>query len=382
MTAKELREKYIRFFKEHNHAEISGKSLIPENDPTVLFTTAGMHPLVPYIIGEEHPAGTRLTNVQKCIRTGDIEEVGDSSHLTFFEMLGNWSLGDYFKEEAISMSWEFLTGKDYLGLDPSKLAITVFEGDEDAPRDEESAGLWKKLGIPEDRIFYLPKSDNWWGPAGETGPCGPDTEMFVDTGIPGDENSRPGVSDGKWLEIWNDVFMQYRKTADGKFEPMERKCVDTGMGVERTITVLQGKKSVYETELFTPIIAKIEELSGKSYGGTESDDDRSVRIISDHVRTASFILGDDAAVSPSNVGAGYILRRLIRRALLHGRKLGMDKAFMAELSSVVIDIYREFYPNWKTAGNPSRKNWSWKRKNSSKPCNTVSTSSKRCCPIC
>jgi alanyl-tRNA synthetase len=344
MTAKELREKYIRFFKEHNHAEISGKSLIPENDPTVLFTTAGMHPLVPYIIGEEHPAGTRLTNVQKCIRTGDIEEVGDSSHLTFFEMLGNWSLGDYFKEEAISMSWEFLTGKDYLGLDPSKLAITVFEGDEDAPRDEESAGLWKKLGIPEDRIFYLPKSDNWWGPAGETGPCGPDTEMFVDTGIPGDENSRPGVSDGKWLEIWNDVFMQYRKTADGKFEPMERKCVDTGMGVERTITVLQGKKSVYETELFTPIIAKIEELSGKSYGGTESDDDRSVRIISDHVRTASFILGDDAAVSPSNVGAGYILRRLIRRALLHGRKLGMDKAFMAELSSVVIDIYREFYP--------------------------------------
>jgi alanyl-tRNA synthetase len=344
MTAKELREKYIRFFKHHNHAEISGKSLIPENDPTVLFTTAGMHPLVPYILGEEHPAGTRLVNVQKCIRTGDIDEVGDSSHLTFFEMLGNWSLGDYFKDEAISMSWEFLTGKDYLGIDPSKLAVTVFAGDDDAPRDEQSAELWKKLGISEDRIFFLPKEDNWWGPPGQTGPCGPDTEMFIDTGVPGDENSRPGVSDGKWLEIWNDVFMQYRKTEEGAFVPMERKCVDTGMGVERTITVLQGKKSVYETELFTPIIAKIEELSGKSYGGTESDEDRSVRIISDHVRTATFILGDDAAVTPSNVGQGYILRRLIRRALLHGRKLGLEKAFMAELSSVVIGIYSAFYP--------------------------------------
>ncbi len=344
MTAKELRQKYIQFFKDHNHAEISGKSLVPENDPTVLFTTAGMHPLVPYILGEEHPAGSRLTDIQKCIRTGDIDEVGDSSHLTFFEMLGNWSLGDYFKEEAISMSWEFLTSKKYLGLDPSKLAVTVFQGDDDAPRDEESATLWKKLGVPEDRIFYLPKSDNWWGPPGQTGPCGPDTEMFIDTGIPGDENSRPGVSDGKWLEIWNDVFMQYRKNEDGSFEPMERKCVDTGMGVERTIAVLQGKQSVYQTELFTPIIAKIEELSGLSYGHSESDVDRSVRIITDHVRTATFILGDDAAVSPSNLGQGYILRRLIRRALLHGRKLGMEKAFLSELSSVVIRVYREFYP--------------------------------------
>lgn len=346
MTAKELREKYINFFKEHNHTEISGKSLIPENDPTVLFTTAGMHPLVPFILGEEHPAGNRLTNVQKCIRTGDIDEVGDSSHLTFFEMLGNWSLGDYFKGEAISMSWEFLTDEKWLGINPEKLAVTVFAGDDDAPRDSESAELWKKLGIPEERIYFLSKEDNWWGPPGKTGPCGPDSEMFIDTGIPGDGNSRPGVSDGKWLEIWNDVFMQYRKTEEGTYEPMERKCVDTGMGVERTITILQGKKSVYDTELFTPIIAKIEELSGKHYTGSENENDRSIRIISDHVRTASFILGDDSAVSPSNVGQGYILRRLIRRAIRHGLKLGLDRAFMAELSAVVIDVYKEFYPEF------------------------------------
>lgn len=344
MTAKELKQKYIEFFKSKNHAEISGKSLIPENDPTVLFTTAGMHPLVPYILGEEHPAGTRLVNVQKCIRTGDIDEVGDSSHLTFFEMLGNWSLGDYFKEEAISMSWEFLTSPQWLGIDPGQLAVTVFQGDDDSPRDDTSAELWKKLGIPEDRIYYLPKEDNWWGPPGKTGPCGPDTEMFIDTGIPGTEKSRPGVSDGKWLEIWNDVFMQYRKNEDESFENMDRKCVDTGMGVERTVAILQGKKSVYETELFQPIISAIEELSGRSYTSSENDDDRSIRVISDHVRTATFILGDDAAVSPSNLGQGYILRRLIRRAIRHGMKLGLEKAFMAELSSVVIDVYMDFYP--------------------------------------
>ncbi|AHC14453.1 alanine--tRNA ligase [Salinispira pacifica] len=344
MTAKELKQKYIEFFTSKNHTEISGKSLIPENDPTVLFTTAGMHPLVPYILGEEHPGGTRLVNVQKCIRTGDIDEVGDSSHLTFFEMLGNWSLGDYFKEEAISMSWEFLTSPRWLGIDPGQLAVTVFQGDDDSPRDETSAALWKKLGIPEDRIYYLPKEDNWWGPPGQTGPCGPDTEMFIDTGIPGTEKSRPGISDGKWLEIWNDVFMQYRKTEDGSFENMDRKCVDTGMGVERTVAILQGKKSVYETELFQPIIAAIEKLSGRSYASSEDEGDRSIRVITDHVRTATFILGDDAAVSPSNLGQGYILRRLIRRAIRHGMKLGLEKAFMAELSSIVIDVYKDFYP--------------------------------------
>ena len=342
MTAKELRKKYIEFFVSKNHAEISGKSLIPENDPTVLFTTAGMHPLVPYILGQDHPAGTRLVNVQKCIRTGDIEEVGDSSHLTFFEMLGNWSLGDYFKDEAIAMSWEFLTSPQWLGIDPSKLAVTCFEGDHEVPRDTISAEKWKSLGVPEDRIFFLPRKDNWWGPPGATGPCGPDTEMFIDTGIPGTEQSRPGVSDGKWLEIWNDVFMGYRKNADGTYTEMERKCVDTGMGIERTITILQGKKSVYETELFTPILAKIAELSGKTYG-SDSQLDGSFRIIADHVRTATFLLGDETGVLPSNVGQGYILRRLIRRASRHARKLGAEGNFLAHVSEVVINEYADVY---------------------------------------
>ena len=343
MTARELRQKYIAFFVEYGHGEISGKSLIPENDPTVLFTTAGMHPLVPYILGEEHPAGTRLVNVQKCIRTGDIDEVGDSSHLTFFEMLGNWSLGDYFKDEAIRMSWEFLTDERWLGIDPQNLAVTVFAGDDDVPQDSESAELWQQMGIPAKRIWFLPKTDNWWGPAGQTGPCGPDTEIFMDTGIAGTKESRPGVSDGKWLEIWNNVFMQYRKTADGSFEPLVPTCVDTGMGLERTITILQGKQSVYETELFQPIIKKIEELSGIVYENSDCENDRSIRIIADHIRTACFILGDEQTVSPSNLGQGYILRRLIRRAIRHGLKLGLQNAFLAELSIVTITTYADIY---------------------------------------
>ncbi len=342
MKANELRKKYIEFFVSKKHTEISGKSLIPENDPTVLFTTAGMHPLVPYILGQDHPAGTRLVNVQKCIRTGDIEEVGDSSHLTFFEMLGNWSLGDYFKDEAIAMSWEFLTSPQWLGIDPSKLAVTCFEGDDEVPRDDISAAAWRKLGVPEDRIFFLPRKDNWWGPPGATGPCGPDTEMFIDTGIPGTAESRPGVSDGKWLEIWNDVFMGYRKNADGTYTELERKCVDTGMGIERTITILQGKKSVYETELFTPILNKIGDLSGKAYGKDE-DLDRSFRIIADHTRTATFILGDETGVLPSNVGQGYILRRLIRRASRHARKLGVEGNFLPHISRVIIQEYSPVY---------------------------------------
>lgn len=324
---------------------ISGKPLIPENDPTVLFTTAGMHPLVPYILGQEHPAGNRLVNYQKCIRTGDIDAVGDSSHLTFFEMLGNWSLGDYFKEGAIRMSYEFLTSPEWLGISPDKISVTVFEGDDDVPRDEESAAAWRSVGIPEDRIYYLPRSDNWWGPAGETGPCGPDSEMFIDTGKEAcGPECRPGCSCGKYFEVWNDVFMQYNKQADGSFVPLERKCVDTGMGLERTTAILQGKKSVYDIEMFSPIIAGIEKISGVKYTGGDTGTDSSIRIIADHIKTSVFILGDEQSVKPSNLGQGYILRRLIRRAVRHGRKLGVDRHFMAELAETVLGIYSEPYP--------------------------------------
>jgi alanyl-tRNA synthetase len=345
MTAEELRRKYIEFFKQKGHALISGKPLIPENDPTVLFTTAGMHPLVPYILGQEHPAGNRLVNYQKCIRTGDIDAVGDSSHLTFFEMLGNWSLGDYFKEGAIRMSYEFLTSPEWLGISPDKISVTVFEGDDDVPRDEESAAAWRSVGIPEDRIYYLPRSDNWWGPAGETGPCGPDSEMFIDTGKEAcGPECRPGCSCGKYFEVWNDVFMQYNKQADGSFVPLERKCVDTGMGLERTTAILQGKKSVYDIEMFSPIIAGIEKISGVKYTGGDTGTDSSIRIIADHIKTSVFILGDEQSVKPSNLGQGYILRRLIRRAVRHGRKLGVDRHFMAELAHTVLGIYSEPYP--------------------------------------
>lgn len=345
MTPNELRKKYIEFFVSKGHKQIPGSSLIPENDPTVLFTTAGMHPLVPYLLGETHPSGNRLTDYQKCIRTGDIDAVGDALHLTCFEMLGNWSLGDYFKEEAIRMSFEFLTSPQWLGFDPQKLSVTVFAGDEDAPRDEQSAAVWRSLGIPEERIYFLPKEDNWWGPAGETGPCGPDSEMFIDTGKePCGENCRPGgCSCGRFFEIWNDVFMQYNKQKDGSFQPLSRKCVDTGMGIERTITMMQGKKSVYETEIFQPILKKLCELTSASYGSDE-DVDVSLRIIADHIRTASFILGDDRGVKPSNVGQGYILRRLIRRAVRHGRKLGLNENFLTVPAEIVIDMYKEPYP--------------------------------------
>ena len=343
MTANELRSKYIEFFKSKNHAEISGQSLIPENDPSVLFTTAGMHPLVPYLLGEKHPAGTRLTDYQKCIRTGDIDEVGDPSHLTCFEMLGNWSLGDYFKKESIAFSYEFLTSKDWLGLDPKKLSVTVFAGDENAPRDEDAANYWKENGMPEDKIAYLPASDNWWA-AGPTGPCGPDTEIFywVGEGLP-PQGSNKGTDSANWMEIWNNVFMQFNRKDEKTLVPLPKQNVDTGMGLERTNCILQGKTSVYLTEVFEPIIKKIEELSSYKYGSDE-EKDKSVRIIADHSRAATFILGDQRGVTPSNLGAGYVLRRLIRRAVRHGMKLGIEKAFLAQIAEAVVNNFKNAYP--------------------------------------
>ena len=344
MTSNELRTKYIDFFKSKGHAEISGQSLIPENDPSVLFTTAGMHPLVPYLLGEKHPAGTRLTDYQKCVRTGDIDEVGDPSHLTCFEMLGNWSLGDYFKKESIAFSYEFLTSKDWLALDPRKISVTVFAGDENAPRDEDAANFWKAVGMPEDKIAYLPASDNWWA-AGPTGPCGPDTEIFywVGEGLP-PAGSNKGTDSANWMEIWNNVFMQFNRVDEKTLVPLPKQNVDTGMGLERTNCILQGKTSVYLTEVFQPIIQKIGELAGGYVYGTDEEKDKSVRIIADHSRSSVFILGDQKGVTPDRVGAGYVLRRLIRRAVRHGMKLGIDKDFMAEVAAVVVENFKNAYP--------------------------------------
>ncbi|MBI4232332.1 alanine--tRNA ligase [Candidatus Peregrinibacteria bacterium] len=345
MKAEELRKLYVDFFvKKHDHAEIKGASLIPDNDPTVLFTTAGMHPLVPYLMGEKHPSGTRLVDVQKCIRTGDIDEVGDDSHLTFFEMLGNWSLGDYFKEGAIKMSFEFLTSAREdggLGLSLSDLAVSCFAGDSDAPKDEESAAIWKGLGVNEARIAFLPKKDNWWGPAGQTGPCGPDTEMFYWTGS-GEAPEHFDSEDKRWLEIWNDVFMQYYKKEDGTFEELKQKNVDTGMGLERVTAVLNGVGSPYETELFKEVIEEIHTLG--SYGAEpDKEQVRAERIIADHLRTATFILGDPCGVTPSNNDQGYVLRRLIRRAIRYGRKLGIETDFTRKIAGIFVKNYSDFY---------------------------------------
>lgn len=344
LTADELREAYLSFFESKGHVRIPGASLIPENDPTVLFTTAGMHPLVPYLMGQmPHPAGTRLTDVQKCVRTGDIDAVGDSAHLTFFEMLGNWSLNDYFKPEAIAWSFEFLTTK--LGFDPKDIYVTVFAGEDGIPRDDEAIALWKRQGLPDDHIFPLPREDNWWGPAGTTGPCGPDTEMFIDTGKGKcGADCRPGCHCGKYIEIWNNVFMQYNKTAEGKFEPLGRHNVDTGMGVERTVCMLSGLPTVFDTEIFAPIMAKIDELST-----TVPDDPeltiRARRIVADHMRTATFILCDPkGGVKPGNVGANYVLRRLIRRAVRYSRFLGIAPGFTVTLAETICEKYRHVYP--------------------------------------
>ncbi|HBU12298.1 MAG TPA: alanine--tRNA ligase [Clostridiales bacterium] len=345
LTSDELRSMYLEFFKGKGHAVIKSASLIPENDPTVLFTTAGMHPLVPYLMGEKHPAGARLADVQKCVRTGDIDEVGDESHCTFFEMLGNWSLGDYFKKEAITWSYEFLTSEKWLGIDSDLLYFTCFAGDADAPKDTVSHGFWAELGVKDDHIFYLEKKYNWWGPAGQSGPCGPDTEMFIDTGKPAcGPDCDPSCGCGKYLEIWNDVFMEYNKRQDGTFEPLSQKNVDTGMGLDRTIAILQGKSSVYETDVFAPILAKIQALSGAAYEGADEQMKRAFRIVADHIRCAAFMIGDEKGITPSNVDQGYVLRRLLRRAIRFAGKLGVPENKLAEVAQVVIDKYGAAYP--------------------------------------
>ena len=339
ISAQELRDKYLKFFESKGHTIIPSASLIPENDSSVLFTTAGMHPLVPYLLGEKHPGGTRVTDVQKCIRTGDIDEVGDNTHLTFFEMLGNWSFGDYFKQEAISWSFEFLTSKEYIGIPLDRLAVSVFAGDADAPRDEEAAAIWKSLGIPEERIAYLPKENNWWI-AGTTGPCGPDTEMFywIDDGTPAPKNFQETESDKRWVEIWNDVFMQFEKMADGSLVPLEKPNVDTGMGLDRTLTVMNGQKSVYDTELFRPmwdVIALDQEIMS-------NDEVRKARIVMDHIRASVFIVGD--GVEPSNKDRGYVLRRLLRRAMVMARLLNLQNEWLKALIGKVVASYSQSYP--------------------------------------
>ncbi len=343
MTAKELRTRYVNFFKERGHKEIASASLLPENDPTVLFTTAGMHPLVPYLLGEKHPLGKRLTDIQKCVRTDDIDEVGDNAHLTFLEMLGNWSLGDYFKQESISMSFDFLT--NHLHIPPDRLAVTVFEGDDMVPADTEAEGIWRSLGLTEQQLFRYGRIENWWGPAGQTGPCGPDTEIFYDMGKPCcGPDCGPACSCGKYVEIWNNVFMQFKKEADGSFSGLKQKNIDTGMGLERILMILNEKTNVYETELFLPVMTKLEEIL------TQQDTtlpERDKRIICDHIRALSFLLGDPKKISPSNTEQGYILRRLLRRIIRLFKKAGIHENYLCTLSEVIILQYQDTYPELK-----------------------------------
>ena len=343
IDSKKLRQLFLDFFIENNHKLIPNSPLIPEYDPTVLFTPAGMHPLIPYFLGQPHPLGKKLANVQKCFRTGDIECVGDSSHLTFFEMLGSWSLGDYFKREAIRLSCEFLTDNRWLNLDKKRLFVTVFAGDHDAPRDSESYEAWSSNGVPDDRIFFLGKEDNWWGPVGDTGPCGPCTEMFYDTGKPAcSPQCRPGCGCGKYFELWNDVFMEYNRTCSGGYEFLKQKNVDTGMGVEHTAAMLEGKETVFEIAAIRPIAKKIEELASISVPTPVQE--RSIRIIADHIRASTFFLGDERGVKPSNVDRGYVLRRLIRRAIRFGRLIGIETDFLTDLAELVIVLNESEYP--------------------------------------
>lgn len=333
MKAIEIRNKYLNFFKKHGHVVIPSAPLIPENDPSVLFTTAGMQPLVPYLLGEPHPAGTRLTDYQKCVRTNDIDEVGDNRHLTYFEMLGNWSLGDYFKEESIQMSYDFLTKE--LGIPVEKLSVTCFDGDEDCARDEVTASCWKKAGIPEERIYYFGKDDNWWI-AGETGPCGPDTEMFYDTGKPKcSPECNPSCGCGKYVEIWNNVFMEFYKDENGKYSKLKQHNVDTGLGLERMTMLLEGKETPFETELFAPIMDKLVELQ-------KVDNIASRRIVAEHLRSSMMIICDGGR--PSNVDRGYILRRLIRRMVRHMNKLQISLDELSTLIDINVDNLKEMYP--------------------------------------
>jgi len=343
IDSKKLKKMFLEFFSENQHNIIPNSPLIPEYDPTVLFTPAGMHPLIPHFLGQPHPLGKKLANVQKCFRTGDIECVGDRSHLTFFEMLGSWSLGDYFKKEAIRLSYEFLTNKRWLNLDKKRLSVTVFVGDKDAPRDLESGEAWSSLGLPDSHVFFLGKEDNWWGPIGNTGPCGPCTEMFYDTGKPAcGPLCRPGCSCGKYFELWNDVFMEYNRTVSGGYELLKQKNVDTGMGVEHTAAMLEGKENVFQIGAVRPIAEKVEELA--SIDVPTPVQERSIRIITDHVRASTFFLGDERGVKPSNMDRGYVLRRLIRRAIRFGRLLGIEKDFLTDLADIVITLNESDYP--------------------------------------
>jgi alanyl-tRNA synthetase len=354
ITSSEIRQKYLDFFQSKQHAIIPSAPLVPENDPSVLFNTAGMQPLVPYLLWEPHPLGKRLADVQKCVRTGDIDDVGDDTHLTFFEMLGNWSLGDYFKRDSIGMSWEFLTSKEWLALDPEMISVTVFEGDENAPRDEESAAIWKEIGMPEDRIAYLPAEDNWWA-AGPTGPCGPDTEIFYWMGEGKPPRGSNKWTDSKmWMEIWNNVFMQYNRVDEKTLLTLPAQCVDTGMGLERVTVTLNHMKSVYDTDCFTPALLKIKQIVESqnppySYetNGFEKwlYNERSARIIADHIRTATHMIAD--GVVPKNVDQGYILRRLIRRAIREAYKMGYENPFCAEVASIYIEQFYDIYESIK-----------------------------------
>ena len=347
MNSSEIRNKFLKFFEARGHTILSSASLVPENDPTVLFNTAGMQPLVPYLLGEKHPAGSRLTSSQKCLRTGDIDEVGDFTHHTFFEMLGNWSLGDYFKTESLQMSFEFLTSADGLNLDKERLAVSVFSGDKDAPFDDEAYKIWKDLGISEARIARLPKKNNWWGPAGQTGPCGPCSEIFYWSGDIKDIPVEFNDDHDSWVEIWNNVFMAYNKTVTSDFEPLAQKNVDTGMGLERITAVLNQVPDNYQTDLFFDIIKKLEELSGRKYK-TEAESDRLIRIIADHLKAATFIIGDNKGITPANNDQGYIVRRLIRRAIRLARQLGIKiEAWTTKIAEIVINNYQEVYPELK-----------------------------------
>ncbi|MCB9149631.1 MAG: alanine--tRNA ligase [Caldilineaceae bacterium] len=339
MNANQLRTLFLNYFRTRDHAIIGSASLIPEGDPSVLFTTAGMHPLAPFLLGEPHPAGRRLASCQKCLRTNDILEVGDATHLTFFEMLGNWSLGDYWKQTSIRYSYDFLT--NHLGLEADRLYVTCFEGDEIAPRDEEAAAIWRDIGIPEQRIFFLPKADNWWGPAGATGPCGPDTEIFYDTNPNGPSAETPATNGQRFVEVWNNVFMQYDQQANGHMGRLATRNVDTGLGLERTLAIVQGVTSPYETELFLPLVDAIQTLATTS-------DAFAVRVIADHARAATFVLGE--GIQPGNVDQPYVARRLIRRAIRYGWTIGISAPFLAQLADVVIHMFADVYPELEAQG--------------------------------